>query len=144
MADYKTNSLVFPASQDDLGETLSRLRQYVVEVSEQVGLEKAAMHRLRLAIDEIATNIIVYGYAGRDEGEIRVTTSIDDEFMTISLEDTGVPFDPTQRELPTDFDDPLEERDIGGLGIYLAINGVDDFRYERVGECNRNHFTVRR
>ncbi|MFO7322428.1 MAG: ATP-binding protein [Chloroflexota bacterium] len=144
MADYETNSLVFPASKEYLGETLSQLRQYVTEVAERAGLEKATMHRLRLAIDEIATNIIVYGYADRGEGEIRVTTSIDDEFVTISLEDTGIPFDPTQREMPDNFDDPLEEREIGGLGIYLAINGVDDFRYERVGECNRNHFTVRR
>jgi anti-sigma regulatory factor (Ser/Thr protein kinase) len=131
----------FPATVD----SLDPLRQYVKEVSQQAGLDKKATYNLILAVDEIATNIILYGYekAGL-EGGIDVLTEISDKCLKVLFEDDAAPFDPTARELPDeeDFDLPLEERPIGGLGIYLTINGVSKFSYEYINNRNRNIFEV--
>jgi anti-sigma regulatory factor (Ser/Thr protein kinase) len=66
--------------------------------------------------------------------------------VTITLEDSGMAFDPRQQDMPTDEElaKPLEEREVGGLGIFLVIRGIDDFHYERVNNTNRNVFTMRR
>lgn len=111
----------------------------------EAGLDKRAAYRLRLAVDEIATNIITYGYneAGR-EGVIDVRADIDEQALKISLEDTGAAYDPRQAPLPDDLDLPLEERRIGGLGLYLAFDGIDELLYERIDDRNRNTLIVRR
>ncbi len=137
--------IVLSGSKANMGDTLAKLRAIVTDSCREAGVETAQMHRLKLAVDEIATNIISYGYT-HDLGMITISTQVDDEYMTLLLEDQGVEFDPTQRELPgeDDFNAPLEDRDIGGWGIYLTLNGVDEFRYERVGNWNRNYFKVKR
>ena len=98
-----------------------------------------------VAVDEIATNIILYGYQEDElEGVIDVTTEKTDKHLKVVFEDDAVPFDPTIRELPDeeDFNLPLDERPIGGLGIYLTINGVSEFLYEYKNNRNRNIFIV--
>ncbi len=111
----------------------------------EAGLDKQAAYRLALAVDEIATNIVVHGYdeAGR-EGVINAWADIDEQALRISLEDTGVTYDPRQASLPGDLDVPLEQRTIGGLGLYLAVDGCDELLYERVDDRNRTTFIVKR
>jgi anti-sigma regulatory factor (Ser/Thr protein kinase) len=96
-------------------------------------------------VDEIATNIIVHGYdeAGID-GDVTLTATMNDQTLTIAIEDEARPFDPRQRVAPDDLDRPLEDRQIGGLGVYLAMNGVDEFQYEYIGNRNRNIFVMYR
>lgn len=64
--------------------------------------------------------------------------------LTVIIEDDGVAFDPRENKLPDseDFSKPLENRPIGGLGVFLAFDGVDEFKYERSGGRNRNIFVV--
>jgi anti-sigma regulatory factor (Ser/Thr protein kinase) len=66
--------------------------------------------------------------------------------VTVTLEDAGPEFDPRGRAMPSEEDltAPLEQRDVGGLGIFLALKSVDEFRYERRGDKNVNTFAVRR
>ncbi|MBZ0290881.1 MAG: ATP-binding protein [Anaerolineae bacterium] len=145
MSNPKISTLTLSGKAGDLGESLSTLRKYVVEVAQQAGLETKYAHRLRLAVDEVAANIIMYGYKATPEGGvINVSSVIDDDRLTVTLEDTGVQYDPTQREMPENFDDPLEDREIGGLGIYLAIRNVDEFSYRRVDNRNINQFVMKR
>jgi serine/threonine-protein kinase RsbW len=126
-------------------ESLGAIAQYVMEAAQTAGLEKKTTYKLRLGVDEIATNIITHGYqeAGLS-GDIVCQADINPEQLTITLEDRGIPYDPTQRPEPEIADIPLEDRPIGGLGVYLALEGVDEFKYERVDECNRNIFIVNR
>lgn len=126
-------------------ESLSALRDFVREAAEQAGLDNKATYRLVLAVDEVATNIITHGYqeAGL-EGEVTIAAHLDDEHLTIVLEDSGQPFDPRGRDDPDDLDVPLEDRAIGGLGIYLTVQGVDHFDYEWVKGHNRNIFVMQR
>ena len=133
--------LTLPATLDALGA----IGSYVRDAAERAGLDRQAAYNLRLAVDEIATNIIVHGYeeAGLT-GEIVMQGEIAANGVTITLEDSGIPFDPLSRELPSDEDlaRPLEEREPGGLGIFLVVKGVDEFRYERAGDRNRNIFVM--
>ncbi len=128
-------------------ESLKAIRDYVMDATSIAGLNKVLANRLRLAVDEIVTNSIVHGYKDAGlEGDVRVEALIDDQKLIIIVEDEGAFYDPMQHNLPTpdDLGQPLDTRDIGGLGIYLAINSIDDFRFERDGAQNRNIFTMYR
>ena len=134
-------SLTVPGRLD----SLERIGKYVMATAAEAGLEKAAAYRLRLAIDEIVTNVILYGYdSGRREGDVELRATLDDESLTICVEDSAIAFDPRQKAPPSDLDAALEDRQMGGLGVFIAIEGVDRFDYEWVNNCNRNIFTMHR
>lgn len=126
-------------------DSLSAIGQYVNAAALAAGLDKRVSYRLRLAVDEIATNIISHGYEEAGEtGDVMVQADIDQDALTITLEDTAVPFDPRHFERPDQIDKPIEERPIGGLGVYLAMENVDKFDYEYVNNRNRNTFIIKR
>lgn len=128
-------------------DSLSAIAKYVMEASQSAGLNKKTAYKLRLAVDEIATNIITHGYeeAGL-EGKIELSGILKESNLTICLEDTGARYDPYEMAgvEAEELKKGLEERQIGGLGVYLAIQGVDQYFYERVGDKNRNIFVVNR
>jgi anti-sigma regulatory factor (Ser/Thr protein kinase) len=128
-------------------EVLSSIGAFVMKAAEDAGLDRRAAYRLRLAVDEMATNIIVLGnpleHSGDDE--IRLTSDITDQALTITLEDRGPEFNPLEHETPEGhIDKPMEQRPIGGLGVFLAIRGVDRFLYQRIDDRNRSTFIVHR
>ena len=134
-----------PLIVDGTLDSLSEIAKYVMAAGTAAGLDKKAIYQLRLAVDEIATNIILHGYQENGmEGNVEVKAEINEKALTIALEDTAIAFDPTQKKPPTDLELPLEERKIGGLGVFLAVDGVDQFSYERVENRNRNIFVVQR
>lgn len=126
-------------------ESLTKVATYVMAAAAVADLSRRATYLLRLAVDEIATNIITHGYreAGL-EGTLTVSAVMDDEQLEICLEDSGVRYDPRQVHPPDDLHRPAEKRQAGGLGVYLALQGVDQFHYERVQGCNRSTFIVLR
>jgi serine/threonine-protein kinase RsbW len=100
---------------------------------------------LRLAVDEIASNIIIHGYDESErEGNVWVRATINEHSLTIRLEDNAIPYNPHVKKGPEDLDQPIEKRQIGGLGVYLALDGVDEFSYEYVGDRNCNTFVMHR
>jgi anti-sigma regulatory factor (Ser/Thr protein kinase) len=128
-------------------DVLSSIGAFVMDAAKKAGLDSRAAYRLRLAVDEMATNVIVHGkpleHSGDDQ--IRLLSAIDDESLTITMEDRGPAFNPLERTVPDEhLVKPLHERPIGGLGVFLAIRGVDRFHYERVGDVNRCVFIVKR
>lgn len=136
-------SLTVPGTLD----SLKPIADFVLTAAAQVDLDKKAAYKLRLAVDEIATNIILHGYeeAGY-AGDIHISMVVDDQQLEIVLEDDAILYDPQQTQAveTAELQMPLAERRMGGLGVYLAIQGVDQFHYERVGERNRNIFRVNR
>lgn len=128
-------------------ESLKPIADFVLAAADQVGLDKKSAYKLRLAVDEIATNIILHGYeAAGFAGDIDLAAEIDNQQLEITLEDSAIFYDPQQAKAieTAELQRPLSERQMGGLGVYLAIQGVDQFRYERVGDRNRNIFQVKR
>jgi serine/threonine-protein kinase RsbW len=126
-------------------EALAAIGAYVLQAAAAGGLDRRVAYRLRLAVDEIATNIIVHGRPG-DGGDdhITVTAAVDDDSVRIVLEDAGPAFNPLEKEPPPDLARPMEERQIGGLGVYLAVESVDRFEYDRAEGVNRNTLVVHR
>lgn len=133
--------LTVPGSLD----SLSKISKYVLSAASAAGLDKKASYRLRLAVDEIATNVIIYGYEdAKIQGNLDLQAKIDDSSLTILMEDRAAAFDPTTKFMLEEdsINLPIQQRAIGGLGVYLAIQGVDRFMYERIGDRNRNIFVV--
>ncbi|NES69311.1 MAG: ATP-binding protein, partial [Okeania sp. SIO2D1] len=128
-------------------DSLGKIGQYIMSAGKEAGLEKKASYKLRLAVDEIATNIVTHGY---DEaglaGDISIKAEINEQNLTVYIEDTAIPYDPTQEETVTEetLHETLEKRPMGGLGVYLAKDSVDQFMYKRVGDKNRNILVVNR
>jgi anti-sigma regulatory factor (Ser/Thr protein kinase) len=133
------DTLIVPAALD----SLEKVREVVKEAAGEAELERKAMYRLILAVDEVMTNIIVHGYEENGlKGDIGVRIDLDEEQLSVVLEDQAVAFNPLKASEPDDLDAPLEERDVGGLGVYLALRGVDRFVYERVNGRNHNIMTM--
>lgn len=128
-------------------DSLKNIAEYVAKVSNLANLEKKAMYKLRLAIDELATNIIHYAYTENNViGDILLESEISDQVLTIKIKDSGIPFDPTTKlDVESEMINvPIEERKIGGLGIFLAFDGVDEFSYERLDNENINTLKIYR
>ena len=124
---------------------LSKIANYVMAAANHAGLEGKTAYKLRLAVDEIATNIITHGYQESDqEGFINIEAHINTTTITITLSDTGVEFNPIQDTPESELNLPMEKRQIGGLGVYLAKENVDQLLYERKGNQNRNILVVNR
>lgn len=131
--------LVVPGTLDSLGA----IRDYVRAAAAAAGLDKTATYRLSLAVDEIASNIVMHGYdeAGL-KGEIRVRSEVGDQTLKIHLEDTGATYDVASFKDPENLHRPFAERTEGGLGVYLATQGVDGLTYATEQGRNRHTFVV--
>lgn len=99
-----------------------------------------AQMQLDVAIDELFTNIASYAYDS-ELGEVTVRFEFDAEkrVASVTFIDSGVPFDPTRRRDP-DVTLPAEERQLGGLGIYLVKKTMDEMTYRR--EDGKNVLTI--
>jgi len=91
---------------------------------------------MELVIEEVLVNIVKYAYAGREPGDMTIICSEDEEHLILDVEDSGVPFDLLTAAEP-DVTAGVEERPIGGLGIYLIKKLTDEVRYRRDGDRNR-------
>src|SRR6185436_19483438 len=85
---------------------------------------------VNLALDELVTNVIKYGYDDADEHRIQVTVTVDGGLLTLSMDDDGKPFNPLEAP-PPDLDLPIEERPIGGLGVFIVRSLADSLAYRR-------------
>ena len=126
-------------------DSLKVIRDFVFAAADAAGIDKKRAYRLGLAVDEIASNIIIHGYdeAGLT-GSITATTQLTDDVLTVVLEDSAIPYNPILQAEPEGLDAPLQARKIGGLGVFLAFRNVDKFDYEFVDGRNRNIFVVNR
>ena len=87
--------------------------------------------QIDLVVEELFVNIASYAYApGHGPATVRVETERDPHAVTITLTDSGVPYNPLEKPDP-DLTMSSEERQIGGLGIYIVKNSVDGIDYER-------------
>jgi anti-sigma regulatory factor (Ser/Thr protein kinase) len=117
----------------------------VQQAAEAAGLEDRSSYNLSLAVDEIATNTVLHGYEEHGQtGDITVQATLDAQTLTIVVEDTAPPFDPFTLREPESLDLPLEQRAMGGLGVWLALRNVHEFRYEYTDHHNRNIFVMQR
>jgi anti-sigma regulatory factor (Ser/Thr protein kinase) len=127
---------IFPGTLD----SLAPVRAYVAEAARVAGLDSAKAYRLCLAVDEIATNIVLHGYeeAGL-EGNIVVETLQEPGQLIIRLSDRGRSYDPALVPEP-DLENPLNQGP-GGWGMFLSKTSVDQFTYTST-DCGNVHRLV--
>ena len=134
----------------DMAETTDNLERTVTAILENFGmvadfvdeeLEKrnvpmAAEAQIDIALDEIYTNVVKYAY-GEEVGEVTVRLDFSDDVSEVRMTviDAGIPYDPLQKEDP-DVSLEADERQIGGLGIYLVKQLMDEVSYEYRGGMN--------
>lgn len=116
------------------------LAAWVNAVGEELKLSSAAMFRLNLALEEAVVNVMNYAYPG-EEGMpvfLRAESTLSEdgeERVVFTLTDEGVPFDPTKEAMP-DVTLSAEERQIGGLGIFLVEQLMETVVYRRSEKRN--------
>jgi anti-sigma regulatory factor (Ser/Thr protein kinase) len=120
-------------------EELRRLAALVEEFGAGENWPPDLVFQVNLVLEEVAINIINYGHdGGLHEIEIALTSELD--ALTIEVIDDGRAFDPTKDATVPDVTLPMEERSVGGLGVYLVRTMMDEMRYRREG--GRNHLTL--
>ena len=117
-------------------EKLPEVQSFIGEFLEENGCSMKAQMAIDVCVEEIFVNIAHYAYTpGTGEAKVRVEASGDPPEAAITFIDGGKPFDPLAKEDP-DVTLSAEERDIGGLGIYMTKKMMDDVSYEYKDGCN--------
>ncbi|MBI3966391.1 MAG: ATP-binding protein [Chloroflexi bacterium] len=110
-------------------ESLPALQRFVEEASRQAGVADEIAYGVRLAVEEVCTNIIKYGYAAGEPGPITVTFCREPDRVVVTITDRGQPFDPRHARAP-DLESSWPERRLGGLGLHLVHQFMDEVRYD--------------
>jgi serine/threonine-protein kinase RsbW len=124
----KNRTITF-ALKNDLAE-LKDLCRHCEAVGHSVGMSEKLIFQTNLALDELFTNIVTYGFPDNDEHEITITITCDRHMLALQIEDDGVPFNPLKVPEP-DVHCGMQAAKVGGLGIHLIKKLMDDFAYKR-------------
>jgi len=114
---------------------IARLQVALEEFATGHPLPKRSLHEVQLALEEHLTNIVRYAYDDDREHQIKVRVTFRPPELRIEVEDDGCPFNPLQHPTP-DLSQPIEQRPIGGLGIHMIRNTLDEVDYRRENERN--------
>ncbi|MBW2656647.1 MAG: ATP-binding protein [Deltaproteobacteria bacterium] len=127
----KEYSFELKSSLDELDQLCQNLETF----GKKFGLSKKLIFEINLALDELFTNIISYGFKDNQEHTIKVTIRPQNDELCLCIEDDGKPFNPIDFETPN-VSCSVEECKIGGLGIHIMKKLMDEVCYERCGDKN--------
>ena len=128
-------SMKIPARMEYLDDVLGMTEAYL----ETFECSAKVQYQIQVSIEELFTNIASYAYEHEDGMvEIRCYSTATEDKITVwfTLSDWGIPYNPLEKTDP-DFDIPFEDREIGGLGIYMVKKFMDHMEYHYVNGCNR-------
>jgi serine/threonine-protein kinase RsbW len=126
--------------KNDLIE-IERLAGRVRDFGRENRLSEELVGEIRLVLEEIVTNIISYGYADRADHAIDVNIVNSEQDITLRVRDDARPFNPLEQPGP-DLEIPIEDRGIGGMGIHIVREIMDEIDYRR--EYNGNLLVMTR
>ena len=126
--------------KNDISE-ISKLATFIGELSEKLNFTPELNFNLNLVLEEAVSNVILYAYSKEVQKEINLLANISDNNLIFVLTDSGKEFDPTK--VPdADVTLSAEEREIGGLGIFLIRQIMDTVEYQRID--GKNVLTMRK
>jgi anti-sigma regulatory factor (Ser/Thr protein kinase) len=120
-------------------EELSALAEGIDDLAEKWDLSQALAMNINLVIEEALSNIIFYAFTDYDKHEIKISVSLNNNMLIIKITDNGIPFNPLEQQQP-DINLPAEDRPVGGLGIFLISQIMDEMHYDR--QKNHNILTL--
>jgi serine/threonine-protein kinase RsbW len=118
-------SITLPGTLD----SLAKISDFITDATTRAGLDDHAAWQVQLAVDEAATNIIQHGYEDVARGDIELAWYVDGDQLVVTLRDYGRRFNPDDVPAP-DITSPLEERQAGGLGLYIMSRLMDTVRFD--------------
>lgn len=116
-------------------QNLQSVFEYIHSVMDSCPEADLISIAVELAVDEVFTNIASYAYPDGEVGDVIIAAELTDSNMVIKFTDWGLPFNPLEKRDP-DLDVPIEERRVGGLGIYMVKQYMDDVSYEYIDGTN--------
>ena len=141
----RTDTLLFRRDELEIEadqENLEEVQTFIGERLEAVDCPMKVQMQIEIAVEEVFINIASYAYApGKGNAVVRVELSEDPAAVTITFMDHGMPYDPLAREDP-DLTVPAEERQIGGLGVFMVKKTMDGVTYEY--KDGKNTLTLRK
>lgn len=132
MEEKPINKVLRVANEMD---ELLNVQVFLEELGEEWGLNMSLVFSLNLVLEEALTNIISYSYDDESRHSIEIGFAKNGDQLSISIVDDGREYDPTLKPDP-DITLSAEDRQIGGLGIYLMKNIMDKIEYKRTENKN--------
>ncbi|MBR5205156.1 MAG: ATP-binding protein [Bacteroidaceae bacterium] len=114
---------------------ISKLAAFIEELGEELDLTPDLVFNLNLVLEEAVSNVILYAYPKGEQQEISLSANVSDNNLVFVLTDSGKEFDPTQAP-DADITLSAEERQIGGLGIFLIRQIMNQIEYQRIDGKN--------
>ena len=121
-------------------DEIERIHAAVEILASAEGWPPDVLFQIKLVLEEIGTNIVKYGTDDDGKTDIQITLTSESDALTMEISDDGKPFDPFADAPPPDLDSPIPDRPIGGLGVYLVQQLMDEAHYRR--EDGRNKVTL--
>ena len=115
---------------------LDKINRFIEQELEKLDQPISLILLVEMSFEEIFSNICNYAYSGQ-KGKIEIAITINDDILKITFKDTGIEFNPLVKEDPNTHL-AIEDRPIGGLGIFLVKKKMDDFQYEYKNGTNIN------
>ena len=110
---------------------LEHVDRFVEEIGEELGLDMEMQMNLNLVMEEMVSNVIFYAYPRETDATIELMAESDGKELTFVLSDPGRAFDPTLKE-DADMNVNPAERDLGGMGIFIVKNIMNQVTYQRL------------
>lgn len=124
-------------------EGLEVFRAFISRKADEVSFPLEALFKVELVLEELLVNVISYAYPNGQAGMVEVGCGVQDgDLFCIRIRDRGRSFNPLSLP-PPDVTLDLQEREIGGLGIYFVLQMAHNLHYERAGEWNEFTFCFR-
>lgn len=120
---------------------IERLNRLVRQFGELHDVPSRTLYAVNLALDELVTNVVLYGFSDPSGQQVLVKLVTAGSELVASVHDNGKPFNPLDVK-PPDLNAPLEDRELGGLGVHLVRSLMDHVSYAR--ENDQNVLTVRK
>lgn len=120
---------------------LQHVNLFVEEICDELGLDMELQMNLNLVLEEVVSNVIFYAYPEGTIADIELLAEYDGKVLTFVLSDQGKHFDPTAKEDP-DPDVHPADRELGGMGIYIVKNIMNEVTYQRLE--GRNLLTMKK
>lgn len=131
--------VVIPAKKENIPEGIAPVTEYLTSLN----VEHKIVYKVEVSLDEILTNIASYAYEA-EPGNVTIKYRIiqsSEKMIEITIIDEGKPFNPLEKEDP-DTTLSIDERQVGGLGIFIVKKTMDEIKYDR--KNNKNILTIKK
>ena len=116
-------------------DDLQQVAIFVEEIADELHLSPELTMNFNLVLEEMVTNVIFYAYPEGKEAPILLTAMANDDTISFIITDEGQPFDPTASE-DADMSINPADRELGGMGIFICRQIMDDVSYQRINGQN--------